>query len=63
MKAGWKSISAFSSVQSFMWRGKDCVVDLQGLIAQVRKLRVRSFILRVCVIVMEGLDWWVWCKL
>ena len=40
-------MSVFSSVHSFVRRGKDAVVDLQGLIAQVRKLRVRSFILVV----------------
>lgn len=45
MKEGWKAISVFSSVQSFVWRGKDMGLVLQDLIAQVRKLRVRSFIL------------------
>ena len=49
MKEGWKVISIFSRTHSFMWRGKDCGEVLQALMAQVRKLRVSSFILIVGV--------------
>lgn len=40
-----------TSSQSFGWRGKDVEVDLQAFTAQVRKLRVRSFILRRATVV------------
>jgi hypothetical protein len=39
------SDSTISSSESRGWRGKDVVLDLQVLMAQVTKLRVRSFIL------------------
>lgn len=45
MNAGWKAISVFSRTQSFVWRGNERGEDLQVLMAQVRKLRVRSFML------------------
>lgn len=37
-----------TSSQSFGWRGKDAEEDLQPLTAQVRKLRVRTFIFADC---------------
>lgn len=42
-----------TSSQSLGCRGKLAEVDLQALTAQVRKLRVRTFILS-CVLVEEG---------
>lgn len=44
MNRGFRSISICSSSASFGWRGNAAGVDLQVLRAQVRKLRVRSFI-------------------
>ena len=41
---GLSSISSVTSSQSFGWRGKLALEDLQAFTAQVRKLRVRSFI-------------------
>jgi hypothetical protein len=43
--SGCSSTSTISSSTSLGWRGKAAFVDLQALRAQVRKLRVRSFIL------------------
>lgn len=45
MKSGFNSVSIFSNSASFGWRGKAAGEDLQDFRAQVRKLRVRSFIL------------------
>jgi hypothetical protein len=42
---GLGSMVSDTSSQSLQWRGKDAEEDLQALTAQVRKLRVRSFIL------------------
>ena len=44
MKVGFISISICSNSASFRCRGKAAAVDLHVLRAQVRKLRVRSFI-------------------
>ncbi len=41
---GFSSIVSWTSSASFGWRGKQAVVALQDLTAQVRKLRVRIFI-------------------
>lgn len=41
---GFGSMVSDTSSQSLGWRGKDVEVDLQALTAQVRKLRVRTFI-------------------
>lgn len=46
-KATLMSVSTTSSSASRGWRGKADGVDLQDLMAQVRKLRVRSFIFAV----------------
>lgn len=43
-KAVFKGISLLTSEHSLGWRGKLALVDLQAFTAQVRKLRVRSFI-------------------
>lgn len=45
MKEGWKATSVRSRTQSFMRSGNEVGEDLQDLMAQVRKLSVRSFIL------------------
>lgn len=47
MKTGLKSISTLSSSASRTWRGKAEGWDLQDLMAQVRKFRVRSFMVLV----------------
>lgn len=44
MKGGLRSVSTTSSSASRGWSGKAAGLDLQALRAQVRKLRVRSFI-------------------
>jgi len=41
---GFSSMVSETSSHSFGWRGKEAEVDLQALTAQVRKLRVRTFI-------------------
>jgi hypothetical protein len=41
---GSDSSVSLTSSQSLGWRGKAADVDLQDLTAQVRKLRVRTFI-------------------
>lgn len=41
---GFGSMVSETSSQSFGWRGNDAEVVLQVLTAQVRKLRVRTFI-------------------
>jgi hypothetical protein len=43
-RVGLMGISFETSEHSFGCRGKDALVDLQALTAQVRKLRVRTFI-------------------
>jgi hypothetical protein len=54
------SDSTISSSESLGWRGKDVVEDLQVLMAQVTKLRVRSFISAVACMVIYGYRcWWV----
>lgn len=44
ISCGFGSMVSDTSSQSFGWRGKEVEVDLQALTAQVRKLRVRTFI-------------------
>jgi len=44
-----------TSSQSFGCRGKEALLDLQVLTAQVRKLRVRSFIFGE---LLRGTWWW-----
>lgn len=44
MKSGFRSVSIFSNSASLGCRGKAAGEDLQDFRAQVRKLRVRSFI-------------------
>jgi len=45
-----------TSSQSFGWRGKEALDDLQAFTAQVRKLRVRTFIFLWFVLrIAEGL--------
>lgn len=45
--SGLTSTSSEASSASFGWRGNESEEDLQVFTAQVRKLRVRSFILAV----------------
>lgn len=45
---GFGSIVSETSSQSFGWRGKEVEVVLQAFTAQVRKLRVRTFIFARC---------------
>lgn len=44
ISAGFASIVSDTSSQSLGWRGKEALLDLQALTAQVRKFRVRTFI-------------------
>lgn len=48
------SMVSDTNSQSLGWRGKEVVVDLQALTAQVRKLRVRTFIF------VGGVWWQIW---
>jgi hypothetical protein len=57
-KARLRSVSMISSSASRGWRGKDAGEDLQAFMAQVRKLRVRSFILAVVDLRFRI---WLWC--
>jgi hypothetical protein len=52
MSFGFSSISSCTSSASFGWRGKQALEDLQALTAQVRKLRVSTFII---IVVEESL--------
>lgn len=45
---GLRSISSWTSSASLGWRGKEVLLDLQALTAQVRKLRVRTFMVTEC---------------
>lgn len=45
---GLGSIVSETSSHSFGWRGKQALLDLQALTAQVTKLRVKTFILALC---------------
>ncbi len=53
ISVGLISRSSETSSASFGWRGKDAEVVLQVLTAQVRKLRVRTFILSKVMVVWE----------
>lgn len=46
---GSDSSVSLTSSQSLGWRGKAADVDLQALTAQVRKLRVRTFMVEVVI--------------
>jgi len=48
-RVGLRGMESDTSSQDLGCRGKDVVVDLQAFIAQVRKLRVRIFMVRVGV--------------
>lgn len=58
-KAVLRGISLLTSEHSFGCRGKDALVDLQAFTAQVRKLRVRSFIFLGGARGAMRADWWV----
>lgn len=54
-----------TSSQSLGWRGKEALLDLQALTAQVRKLRVRTFMVSGCEVGGEDADagkifGWMW---
>lgn len=51
------SVSCISSSASRGWRGKERGLVLQVLMAQVRKLRVRSFIAATVVVDRQAGDW------
>jgi hypothetical protein len=62
MRSGLGVMVSETSSQSLGWRGKDVVVDLQAFTAQVRKLRVRSFIVAIPMVVKDGIVCgWVGC--
>jgi len=52
ISAGFASIVSDTSSQSLGWRGKEAVLDLQALTAQVRKFRVRTFIVASQVVLI-----------
>lgn len=56
-KAVFRGMSLLTSEHSFGCRGKDALVDLQAFTAQVRKLRVRSFIFFEGARGAMGADW------
>lgn len=54
MKGAFRSASTTSSSASRGWRGKAAGLDLQALRAQVRKLRVSSFMVAMCFVLVEA---------
>lgn len=56
MNGGFRSVSTTSSSASRGWSGKAAGLDLQALRAQVRKLRVRSFMVLYVVLLWWGCE-------